>query len=79
MSKILKIHPFVGCSPLTSVPSLKKLSSLLFLSLLLLQTTYIHTGKKVSPLAFRQILPKILPVACIFSYTNVTFEKARWN
>ena len=26
-----------------------------------------------------QILPKILPVACIFSYTNVTFEKARWN
>ena len=34
---------------------------------------------KKSLIAFRQILPKILPVACIFSYTNVTFEKARWN
>ena len=35
--------------------------------------------KNVSLIAFRQILPKMLPVACIFSYTNVTFEKARWN
>ena len=35
--------------------------------------------KNVSLIAFRQILPKILPVACIFSYTNVTFGKARWN
>ena len=34
-----------------------------------------HIEKKVSLIAFRQILPKILSVACIFSYTNMTYLK----
>ena len=31
--------------------------------------------KKVSLIAFRQILPKTMSVACIFSYTNMTYLK----
>ena len=32
-------------------------------------------GKKVSLIDFRQILPEILPVMCIFSYTIMTYLK----
>ena len=32
-------------------------------------------GKKVSLIAFRQILPDILPAACIFSYAIMTYLK----
>ena len=32
-------------------------------------------GKKVSLIVFRQFLPNILPVACIFSYTIMTYLK----
>ena len=30
-----------------------------------------HIGKKVSIIPFQQTLPKVLPAACIFSYTRV--------
>ena len=33
------------------------------------------SGKKVSLIDFRQILPEILPVMCIFSYTIMTYLK----
>ena len=32
-------------------------------------------GKKVSLIAFRQILPKTFPVPCMFSYTIMTYLK----
>ena len=47
----------------------KKLSSLL------LWLHYIYREKKVSLTAFRQILSKILPEACIFSNTIMTYLK----
>ena len=34
-----------------------------------------HIGKKVSLIAFRQILPKILPAVCIFSHTVMIYVK----
>ena len=34
-----------------------------------------HIGKKVSLIAFRQILSKLLPEACIFSNTIMTYLK----
>ena len=34
-----------------------------------------HIRKKISLIAFRQILPNILPTACIFSYTIMTCLK----
>ena len=38
-----------------------------------------YIGKKVSLIAFRQILLNSLPEAWIFSNTIMTYQKARWN
>ena len=43
-------------------------------AVLLLNTDHI-LAKKVSLIVFRQFLPNILPVACIFSYTIMTYLK----
>ena len=44
-------------------------------SLALLHNADHILGKKVSLIVFRQFLPNILPVACIFSYTIMTYLK----
>ena len=63
--KILKIPTFVGCSPFLS-PTKKLITSLSFMPPLS------FPWKKVTLGALVQILPKILPVACIFRSTITT-------
>ena len=63
-----KLGVILNFSLLLDITPTKKLSSPV--SLLIKDHIF---GKKVSLIAFRQILPKTLPVPCMFSYTIMTY------
>ena len=77
---VSKIPPSVRCSP-TFVPSAKKMSPPFFqppppvFPSCTSPDHGIHITKMISLIAFRQILPTIWPVACIFGMKIMTYLK----